>query len=84
MMIEERKIRDYEDEMSRREAADVRLQQWNDAIYGDFIEELCPVCCEPLWLEMGYWSLYEMLLWEGFYYPNMYGWDMGLSHYRRP
>jgi hypothetical protein len=51
--------------------------------YEDRCSDVCICCGEVLWVEFGYWSENEELLWEFFYYPNMYGWDMGLSHYRR-
>jgi hypothetical protein len=40
--------------------------------------EVCPHCGEELWYEHGFYSYYEMLLWEGFYYKR----GMRLSHYR--
>jgi hypothetical protein len=79
----DRKIEDYLAELELQAHRDMRYQQWMDAVHHDVVDLVCPICGEELWYELGYWSLYEQLLWEGFYYPCMYGWDMGLSHYRR-
>ena len=47
-------------------------------VYQNVGAEVCPHCGDELWHENGYWSYYEMLLFEGFYYK----WDMNVSHYR--
>lgn len=74
-------ISDYEVMMDEREHLDLRYQQWEDAIHHEVVDLVCPHCGEELWYELGYLSLYEMLLWEQFYYQR--GMDSA-SHYRRP
>ena len=70
----EMKIEAYEEEMKMRE----RIDQFLAAkVCGPYME-VCPYCAEPLWLELGYWSWNEQLLWEGFYYRT----GMPCSHYR--
>jgi hypothetical protein len=76
------KIDAYLAELELQAHRELRHQQWMDAVHHDVVCHVCPICGEELWYELGFWSLYEMLLWDGFYYPNMYGWDMGLSHYQ--
>jgi hypothetical protein len=41
--------------------------------------ERCPICGELLWIEWGYWSYEEMLLWDYYIYPI---YTFKVSHYR--
>lgn len=42
-------------------------------------DERCPICGELLWLEWGFWSYEECLIWDFWYYKVI---DFPVSHYR--
>ena len=77
--IMEMKIDAYEADMAERARFDERIDQFMAAKVCGPAMDVCPFCGEPLWMELGYWSWNEELLWEGFYYRVI---DFPVDHHR--